>query len=96
MPIISTSITLTTTPVQILPELRGRRWIAVSNETGHKIHVAGADIASNTGIPVDHGTTFFIQQQHENDSTTEHEWWARTDSSEGPLIVTYSKEDSTD
>ena len=96
MPIISTSVGLTTTAAKVLDEDRNRRWVVFSNETGTKIHLAGPTIASNTGIPVDHNTSFTVQQQHENDKTAAQEWWARTDSSTGPLIITYSTEDSTD
>lgn len=96
MPIISTTINLTTTPVKVIDEARTRRWVVFSNETGTKIHLAGPNILSNTGIPVDHGTSFTVQQQHENDHTAAQEWWARTDASTGPLIITYATEDSTD
>ena len=96
MPIISTSTTLTTTPIKVLDEVRSRRWVVFSNDTGTKIHVGGPTIVSNTGIPVNNGESFVVQQQHENDHSSAQEWWARTDNSSGPIIITYSTEDSTD
>jgi len=96
MPIITTTVTLTTTAAKMLDESRNRRWVVFSNETGAKIHLAGPNIANNTGIPVSHNTSFTVQQQHENDHSAGQEWWARTDNGTGPLIITYSTEDSTD
>ena len=96
MPIVSTSITVSTTATKLLDKARGRRWVTFSNETGSKVHLGGAGIVAGTGIPIDHNTSFTVAQQHENDSTPEHEWWARVDSSTGPVIVTYATEDSTD
>jgi hypothetical protein len=96
MPIVSTSITVSTTASKLLDDARGRRWIAFSNETGSKVHVGGPGTVAGTGVPILNGTTFVVAQQHENDSTPEQAWWGRVDNSTGPVIVTYAVEDSTD
>jgi hypothetical protein len=95
MPISSTTVTVTTTTSLLIPEARGRRMVVFSNETGHKLHVGGADVIAGTGIPIGTGERLIIQQQHENDSTPEQAWYGRVDASSGPCIVTYATEDST-
>lgn len=96
MPIVSTTAALTTTPVKVLDERRGRRAVWFTNETGGNVHVSGPTLSSTTGIVVRHQTTLAVPQEHENDFTPSHEWWARTDAGTGTLIVTYATEDSTD
>jgi len=70
--------------------------VVFSNETGHKLHVGGADVVDGTGIPIGTGERLIVQQQHTNDGTPGQAWYGRVDSSSGPCIVTWAIEDSTD
>lgn len=96
MPIQSASVTVTTSATLLLPEQRGRSLVVFSNETGHKLHISGADLTAGTGVPIGTSERLIVQQQHANDSAPEQAWYGRVDTATGPCIVTWATEDSTD
>jgi len=96
MPISTFTIELSTTPIKILDELRGRRMVVFTNESGNPLHVAGPGLGVDGGMKVTAGTQLILQQGHPSDYTPSHEWWGRTDGGTSNIIVTYSTEDSTD
>lgn len=96
MPITTFTIELSPTPVKILDELRGRRMVVFTNESGNPLHVAGPNLDTDDGMKVTSGTQLIVHQHFAEDYTPSHEWWGRTDGGTSAIIVTYATQDSTD
>jgi hypothetical protein len=95
MAIVSTTVSVTTSPTLLAAADPGRRFIAFSNGSGSHIHIGGATVTATSGMRLDNHEDHEFQQQHPNDHTPGQAWYGIVSSGTQSVGVTISKEDST-